>query len=87
MPPPDETARRGSWLSILLALAISVLVFAALFMLTGGTIALPAAAAFVIFGMAAFHYLVWGWWLSKLIHREVEEEERAKAEGERQKEE
>jgi hypothetical protein len=38
---------------------------------------------FVLAGLAAFHYVVWGWWLSNAIREDVEAEERAAAEEER----
>ena len=32
-----------------------------------------------IFAFAALHYVCWGWWLSKVIHEEVEAEEQLAA--------
>ena len=29
----------------------------------------------LIFLVTGFHYLVWGWWLGPMIHREAEEDE------------
>ena len=30
-----------------------------------------------VFGLAALHYVVWGWWLGRMIRRDVEAEEAA----------
>ena len=58
-----------------MALALAILVFAGLFMLTSGAVLPAAVAAAIIFGVAAFHYVVWGWWLSGIIRQQVEDEE------------
>ena len=63
-------------LSILLALLLAALMFAGLYLLTSGSIIVAALTAGVIFGMAALQYILWGWWLSGIIRRQVEEEER-----------
>lgn len=70
----DQPKPKGC-LSVLLALAVAALVFAVFFMLTGGAVLPAAVAAGVIFGVAAFHYVVWGWWLSGIIRQQVEDEE------------
>lgn len=72
---PEQSKSKGC-LSVLLALAVAALVFAGLFLLTNGALVPAAVAAGLIFGVAAFHYVVWGWWLSGIIRRQVEEEER-----------
>jgi hypothetical protein len=62
--------------SVLMALALAILVFAGLFLLTSGAVLPAAVAAAIIFGVAAFHYIVWGWWLSGIIRQQVEDEEK-----------
>lgn len=79
MPAPEQLPARGSWLSVLMALAAAAIIFVGLFMLTGGAIAAPLVAGFAIFAVVTFHYLVWGWWLSKLIRHEAEADEREQA--------
>lgn len=79
-PPPSPTPSSASWLAVLLALALGALAIAVLCLLTGGVLAFALAAALVIFGMAALHYLLWGWWLSTHIRRDVEDSHRAAAE-------
>ncbi|HVX15083.1 MAG TPA: hypothetical protein VHC22_28080 [Pirellulales bacterium] len=73
--PPEPTKTKGCF-GIVTALAVALLVFVVLFVLTNGAIGPAAIAAAVIFGLAALHYIVWGWWLSGIIRRQVEEEER-----------
>ena len=41
---------------------------------------------FVLAPLAAFHYVVWGWWLGDVIREDVEAEERAEAEQARTRE-
>ena len=75
MLPAEPSKPRSSCLPILLALGLALLVFAVLFVLTSGKIGYAAIAAGVIFGIAALHYVVWGWWLSGVIRRQVDEEQ------------
>ncbi len=76
MLPTGPPKQRASCLPILLALGLALLVFAVLYVFTSGKIKYAAAAAGVIFGVAALHYVVWGWWLSGVIRRQVDEEQR-----------
>ena len=75
-PTGDSAPKNRGCLSIVLALLLAVFLFAALYMITSGAVRVAAIVAGVIFLFAAFHYFVWGWWLSGLIRRQVEEEER-----------
>lgn len=75
MLPTEPPKPRASCFPILLALGLALLVFAVLYVFTSGKIKYAAAAAGVIFGVAALHYVVWGWWLSGYIRRQVEEEQ------------
>jgi hypothetical protein len=72
-----ESRPRGSFLSIVLALMVAVALFVGLFFLTLGLVGPILVLGVGVFALAAFHYLVWGWWLSGAIRRDVEEEERA----------
>jgi hypothetical protein len=57
-----------SWLSFVLALALSGFVLAASFLLVGIELTLVIAGVVAVLGgAAAFHYVVWGWWLSRYI--------------------
>ena len=73
---PSETSKSKGCLGVLMALGLAALVFVGLFMLSGSAVAPAAVVAGIIFGVAAFHYIVWGWWLSGMIRRQVEDEER-----------
>ena len=69
--------RRGSLLSIVLALTFAVLLSVGLVVVTMGVFG-PVLVVFAgMVALAAFHYFVWGWWLSKAIRRQVEEEQRS----------
>ncbi len=73
-PDFDElsAARRkdGSWLAVLIVVGFTLLVIVGLIGLTGlaGLYIVIALAGVV--GFAAFHYLLWGWWLTKKIQDE-----------------
>jgi hypothetical protein len=58
-------------LMFLLAGAIAVV----LFVLSLGQLLPVLVIGGVIFLVTAFHYLVWGWWLGKMIQQEAREEE------------
>lgn len=77
-PTADEqdSGKRGSYLSIMLAGVLAAAVFLGLFFLTLGAIGPMVVIGAGVFALAAFHYVVWGWWLSRMIRRDVEEEER-----------
>ena len=50
-------------------------VIACLILLSSGLFAYAFMVGGVFFAYALFHYVVWGWWLSGRIRREVLEEE------------
>jgi membrane protein implicated in regulation of membrane protease activity len=85
---PASAPRANSWLSILLAGIVAIFLLAGLFLLMlqlGGPLAIATAVILVPIGLVAlFHYVVWGWWLSRTIRDEVEAEER-EAEGRRER--
>jgi hypothetical protein len=83
MPPPEPPSKASAeapsktkgCVAVLMALGLAALVFAGLFLLTSGRIAIAAVIAAVIFGAVALHYVIWGWWLSGIIREQVEDEE------------
>jgi hypothetical protein len=79
-PAPDDAPKIGAWFSLFLAGVVGLVVFAGLFVLMlqfGGPLAIAAVLVFGVGGVVAlFHYVVWGWWLSGTIRKEVEAEER-----------
>ena len=81
MPDPPMTSKeypqqkRGSWISI--ALVTLALLFAGtmLLVLPLGYIGIAVIVGAVFFiGLVAFHYVVWGRWITRIIEREQEEE-------------
>jgi hypothetical protein len=91
MPPMPERpaaapSRPASLWAVILAGVAALIVAAGIgfLMIPVAGVALAAAGiVFVFVAIAAFHYVVWGWWLSGVIREEVEAEERAEAEDER----
>jgi hypothetical protein len=76
----DKAPTVSPWISILLAGVAGLAIVAGLFMLMlqiGGPLAIVAVLVFGLGGLIAlFHYVVWGWWLSRTIREEVAAEER-----------
>ena len=72
-PSEAVTERRTSLVPVVLAVMAAILVCGILFFLTGGFIAVVIVMAGLIGGFAALHYVVWGWWLGKLIEHEERE--------------
>jgi hypothetical protein len=74
MPPPELEKPNKSLSSIIFFsfLALAALVGIALLSVlwVGAAIVLGG-----IFLFAAFHYLVWGWWLGQMIHDEQQDEQ------------
>lgn len=74
-PEPPE-GQRGSFLPIMLAMGGGFAVVVALLFLTLGLFAYVVVAGLLLFLVAAFHYLIWGRWLERVIRAQVEEEDR-----------
>jgi len=71
-PPPQH-----SWLPLVLVFGLLAFVLAMSFMLAGIELTLAIVAIVILLGAAAaFHYVVWGWWLSRYIREDVEAEKR-----------
>jgi protein-S-isoprenylcysteine O-methyltransferase Ste14 len=77
-PEPPSEKPRSSLLPITLAVLLLVIICAALFFPTLGSFGIVLVIGCVVFGIAAMHYLLWGWWLGKMIRDDVEAEEREK---------
>jgi hypothetical protein len=71
--PPSP--KRGSWLAMLLAAFFAMFCLVGISLLTFGYAAIIFAVVAALFGLIAFHYLVWGWWLAGVIEREEAEQE------------
>jgi hypothetical protein len=81
MTQGEQEKKRGSWLSLLLAGSLTLIVIAGLFFLTLGWIGPVILLGAGVFALAAFHYLVWGWWLSKIIRDEEEAKSARRSDG------
>ncbi len=81
-----ETPKRGgSGLGLCLAFGFGFCLILGLIFLSASlapVVIVAVAFVFVLFGGAALHYLIWGWWLGGMIRQDVEAEERDDAERE-----
>ena len=68
----------------MIAAMVGMMILTALVMLTGGYLGLVILVGGGVFAMAAFHYLVWGWWLSESLRREQAEADEREAREARQ---
>ena len=68
---------RGAWFAIILALAAFVGAYLALVFLSLGFLAPLIVIGGLVFLVTAFHYVVWGWWLGRVIRqaRDPDDEE------------
>ncbi|MEX0866107.1 MAG: hypothetical protein WD030_02040 [Pirellulales bacterium] len=76
---PTPSPRRASFWVIVLAVLTAVMLAGGVVVLTLGAFAWVIFLGLGIFLFAALHYLVWGWWLSGAIHREVAREDAERA--------
>ena len=75
MPDPPEKprpgpTRRGSWTTIATAFSGMLIVTLFLVMLPGMIGIAVAIGMWMLLSLFAFHYLVWGWWLNKMVKSE-----------------
>jgi hypothetical protein len=76
-PVPPEKPRGSLW-AVLLALMFGLAMFIGLVFLAGALGPIVAAIGglvLILLAVSAGHYLLWGYWLSDSIRREVEEED------------
>ena len=74
MQPADDGKQKKSLIPVLLAALVGLALIVAMVFLSAGIFAGVVVMAVGVFGIAGLHYIVWGWWLSKLIHEEQEAE-------------
>jgi hypothetical protein len=80
---PEPPQSRGSFVIIMLAGGLGLMFLAVLIFLAAPLApVVMAAVGFVFFfaALAAFHYVIWGWWLGDAIREEVAAEEEAERE-------
>jgi hypothetical protein len=76
MPPDTPAPKRSSFLSTVVILALTVLLIAGIYGLSLGTAGPALIIVAVVFALGALHYLIWGWWMGRMIRDDVEAEER-----------
>jgi len=74
-PPEDAPARRGNWFGILLVALIGFAIYLALSFLTLNFIGPVLLVGGVLMLIVLFHYVVWGWWLGRVLRQADEEED------------
>ena len=76
-PERPEIARppAGSWLSIALVAGFGILMAAVISILTLGYFLWIFLLAFVIFGIIALQYLIWGFWFERIYRSNLPPED------------
>ncbi len=72
---PKIEERRHSWLGIVFALICCMGVYGGLSFLTLGFFGPVLIVGGVAFGIALFHYFVWGWWLGKILREAADDDD------------
>ena len=80
LPPKPERPKiarppAGSWLSIALVAGFGILMAAVISILTMGYFLWIFLLAFVIFGIIALQYLVWGYWFERIYRSNLPPED------------
>ena len=79
-PPTNPDRRRGSWLSVMFTITACSMVFFLLAVLPLGRIGVAVILGSIFFiVIVAFHYFAWGWWVTKVVEREQEDERQGKS--------
>ncbi len=74
-PSVSQPSARTSWLSIMAVFFLALLASILLCFLTMWFF-LPVLVigGIVVFLLTGFHYLVWGWWIGRILETEAEDE-------------
>jgi hypothetical protein len=72
-PKPINSGRR-SWVTLMLAGLLALLVLSGLSLLTGGFFLWVIVIVGLVFMVTAFHYLIWGRWLRRQLITRGEDE-------------
>lgn len=76
MPQFEQPQKaRGSFLAVFLAIALVLAACICLYFLTAGVFGPVLLIGGGVFALAAFHYVVWGWWLGRIIREEAQADE------------
>jgi hypothetical protein len=76
-PPASTPQKRGGWLGIFCVAAVGLAVYLVLAFLTLNFIGPVLLVGGVLMLIVLFHYVVWGWWLSRVIRQVGDEEDNA----------
>jgi hypothetical protein len=76
-PPASTPKKRGGWLGIFCVAAVGLAVYLVLAFLTLNFIGPVLLVGGVLMLIVLFHYVVWGWWLSRVIRQVGDEEDDA----------
>jgi hypothetical protein len=68
---------RGSFIAVFMAIALAMAVCIGLYFLTAGVFGPVLLIGGGVFALAAFHYVVWGWWLGRIIREEAQADQDA----------
>ena len=74
MPSGGEKPRRSNWLVVLVAIVMGTVGLASMMVMP--LLGFFPVIVLAVFCFIAFHHFVWGWWLSKAIREEADEEDR-----------
>ncbi len=79
LPPPErpiEQPKSGrSWIPIALLVLAGFVAYLALVFLTLGVFGPVLIIGGALLGIVMFHYVVWGWWLGKVIRDASDEDD------------
>ena len=86
LPPKPERPKiarppAGSWLSIALVAGFGILMAAVISILTMGYFLWIFLLAFVIFGIIALQYLIWGFWFERIYRSNLPPEDEFPPDG------
>ena len=76
--PPMPPGRRAGWTTVAAASGAMVIITLLLMLLPGMIGIAIAIGMWMLLGLLVFHYLVWGWWLRKLIQTDESHEDSAR---------
>ena len=71
----------GTRLPLVLASLLALVVVVALSLLSFGFVAVMLLVVVLVLGVIPFHYLVWGWWLNRLVAETAAAEQEDHPEG------
>ncbi|MEE3372670.1 MAG: hypothetical protein VX346_25265 [Planctomycetota bacterium] len=76
--PPLQQDRRAGWATVASASGAMIIITLLLMLLPGMIGIAIAIGMWMLLGLLLFHYLVWGWWLSKVIQTDEPTEDSAR---------